>query len=262
MSEKPRRPVPAVRAYVMPNPARAEDTAMAQLDLLLADHKAHFRPLGFGVHIYQEEPVSRNRKVAAFRHRYWGGRLLIDAERGDVLAVTRLDRACLGLGEVVGLVSTLNARGIRLRVLDLDGQTADTKEWRWQIILSAAGLFAAFNEEVRRSRVAGDWPIGEMPSPSHGGELPAPPYGHRWKSAVRDSEVGKWLRVPVPDPDVRSVGREIVRLHEEDNLSFREIFLRVRSAFHKRCTASAGERMVVHYYHSEKKLQEEERENP
>ena len=77
---------------------------------------------------------------------------LLDFMRsGDILVVTRIDRLARSVRDLANVVHDLTARGISLVVLQ---QNIDTSNPTGRAFLSMLGVFAEFENEIRRERQA------------------------------------------------------------------------------------------------------------
>lgn len=72
--------------------------------------------------------------------------------KGDTLLVTRLDRLARSLGDLLGIIEQLTAKGAGLRVLQ---QSAiDTTTPTGKLMLAVVGAVAEFENDLRRERQA------------------------------------------------------------------------------------------------------------
>ncbi len=71
---------------------------------------------------------------------------------GDVLTVWKLDRLGRSLLDLVGLVETLKARGIGLKVLTGAGASIDTTKPEGRLFFAMFAAFAEFERELNRER--------------------------------------------------------------------------------------------------------------
>lgn len=118
--------------------ARVSDTDQnleIQRDLLKKD----------GCEIVREEKIS-GRNV---KDRPELKTLLTFLRSGDVLVVTRIDRLARSVRDLLNIVHELKARGVALKVLL---QQIDTSTATGSAFLAMLGVFAEFENEIRRER--------------------------------------------------------------------------------------------------------------
>ena len=89
------------------------------------------------------------------------------ARDGDTLVVTKLDRLARSARHLLEIVDTLEAKGVSLRILNLGGDTVDTRGATGRLILNVFAAFAQFEmrvvlvELVRQHRVRAARPAPE-----------------------------------------------------------------------------------------------------
>ena len=71
---------------------------------------------------------------------------------GDTLIVTKIDRFARSNQDFWKYVDTINARGAYLRILNLGGETIDTKSATGRLILTVFAGFAQFEREIMLER--------------------------------------------------------------------------------------------------------------
>jgi DNA invertase Pin-like site-specific DNA recombinase len=77
---------------------------------------------------------------------------------GDTLVVTKVDRlarSTVGLWEIVKRLESIDDGGVGLRVLNLGGETVDTKSATGKLILTIFAGFAQFEREMMLERQTG-----------------------------------------------------------------------------------------------------------
>jgi len=74
------------------------------------------------------------------------------AREGDTLVVTKLDRLACSARHLLELVDTLEAKGVTLRILNLGGDTVDTRGANGRLILNVFAAFAQFEREMMLER--------------------------------------------------------------------------------------------------------------
>jgi DNA invertase Pin-like site-specific DNA recombinase len=74
------------------------------------------------------------------------------AREGDTLVVTKLDRLARSARHLSDLVDALEAKGVALRILDLGGETVDTRGATGRLILNVFAAFAQFEREMMLER--------------------------------------------------------------------------------------------------------------
>lgn len=70
----------------------------------------------------------------------------------DTLCVARLDRLARSTADLLGIVATLEAKGVALRILDFGGQAVDTKSPSGRLIVTMLGAVAQFERELLLDR--------------------------------------------------------------------------------------------------------------
>lgn len=71
---------------------------------------------------------------------------------GDALIVTRLDRLARSTSDLLSIVSTLESKGVALRVLDFGGAQMDTKSPSGRMLLTMFAAVAEFERSVMLQR--------------------------------------------------------------------------------------------------------------
>jgi DNA invertase Pin-like site-specific DNA recombinase len=84
-----------------------------------------------------------------FAKRPEGGKLLAELQRGDVLAVTKLDRFSRNLFDCLGVSEMLQERGVSLYLLDVNPSDPVTGNGMSKLFMSMLGAFSEFE----RSRI-------------------------------------------------------------------------------------------------------------
>jgi DNA invertase Pin-like site-specific DNA recombinase len=84
-----------------------------------------------------------------FAKRPEGGKLLAELQRGDVLAVTKLDRFSRNLFDCLGVSEMLQGRGVSLYLLDVNPSDPVTGNGMSKLFMSMLGAFSEFE----RSRI-------------------------------------------------------------------------------------------------------------
>jgi DNA invertase Pin-like site-specific DNA recombinase len=74
------------------------------------------------------------------------------AREGDTLVVTKVDRLARLTGGLRDIVNELEGKGVALRVLNLGGETVDTKSATGRLILSIFAGVAQFEREMMLER--------------------------------------------------------------------------------------------------------------
>lgn len=74
------------------------------------------------------------------------------ARRGDTVAVTKVDRLARSTVQLWAIVQELEAKGVGLRILNLGGDTVDTKSATGKLILTIFSGFAQFEREMMLER--------------------------------------------------------------------------------------------------------------
>ncbi|MDQ0511711.1 recombinase family protein [Ancylobacter amanitiformis] len=79
-------------------------------------------------------------------------RALDYVREGDTLVVTKIDRLARSTTHLWDIVRDLDAKGVNLRVLNLGGETVDTKSATGRLILNIFAGFAQFEREMMLER--------------------------------------------------------------------------------------------------------------
>lgn len=74
------------------------------------------------------------------------------AREGDTLVVTKLDRLARSTAHLLGILDTLEAKGVALRILDFGGASVDTKSPTGKLMLTMFGAMAQFEREMMLER--------------------------------------------------------------------------------------------------------------
>src|SRR5262245_12904220 len=74
------------------------------------------------------------------------------AREGDTLVVTKLDRLARSARHLSEIIDTLESRGVALRILNLGGDTVDTRGATGRLILNVFAAFAQFEREMMLER--------------------------------------------------------------------------------------------------------------
>jgi len=74
------------------------------------------------------------------------------AREGDTLVVTKLDRLARSARHLSEIIDTLEGRGVALRILNLGGDTVDTRGATGRLILNVFASFAQFEREMMLER--------------------------------------------------------------------------------------------------------------
>ena len=72
---------------------------------------------------------------------------------GDTLVVTRLDRLARSTADLLTIVSSLQAKGVGLRIMDFGGAEVDTCSPSGRLIVTLFGAVAQFERELMLSRM-------------------------------------------------------------------------------------------------------------
>src|SRR5262245_32090998 len=82
------------------------------------------------------------------------------AREGDTLVVTKLDRLARSARHLSEIIDTLEGRGVALRILNLGGDTVDTRGATGRLILNVFAAFAQFElgGQAARAEDKVHWP--------------------------------------------------------------------------------------------------------
>ena len=98
------------------------------------------------------EIIHEDRLSGAAAHRPGLNAALAACQSSDVLHVWKLDRLGRSMAELVGIVESLRARGIGLKVLTGEGAAIDTTRPEGRLIFGVFAAFAEFERELIRER--------------------------------------------------------------------------------------------------------------
>jgi putative DNA-invertase from lambdoid prophage Rac len=149
-----------------------------------------------------------------FAARPEGGKLWLTLQRGDVLAVTKLDRLGRNLIDILRTCRELQARGVKVYSLDISATDALTGNGVSQLLLSMMGAVAEF-ERGRISERIKDRKAEQRRNGERSGS--PPPFG--WKLS---GDAGDKGRVLVENPEEQAVIKRVLMLAGE-GLSYRQI---------------------------------------
>jgi DNA invertase Pin-like site-specific DNA recombinase len=93
-----------------------------------------------------------NEQVSSVAERERLSAVLDYAREGDTLVVTKLDRLARSARHLLELVDALEAKGVTLRILNLGGDTVDTRGATGRLILNVFAAFAQFEREMMLER--------------------------------------------------------------------------------------------------------------
>jgi len=67
---------------------------------------------------------------------------------GDTLVITRLDRLARSTADLLGIIATLERKGVGLRIMDFGGSEVDTTSPSGRLIVTMFGAVAQFEREL------------------------------------------------------------------------------------------------------------------
>src|ERR1700686_4516828 len=91
-------------------------------------------------------------QVSSIVERSQLGAALDYVREGDTLVVTKLDRLARSTLHLWEIVQGLDAKGVALRILNLGGETVDTRGATGRLILNVFAAFAQFEREMMLER--------------------------------------------------------------------------------------------------------------
>jgi DNA invertase Pin-like site-specific DNA recombinase len=148
-----------------------------------------------------------------FAKRPEGGKLLAQLQRGDVLAVTKLDRFSRNLFDCLGVSEMLQERGVSLYLLDVNPSDPVTGNGMSKLFMSMLGAFSEFERSRIGERIREIKQQQKARGEFTGG---SPPFGFRY-------DEHKNLE---PVPDQQAAIRQMRRLKAK-GLSLRAIAARL-----------------------------------
>jgi DNA invertase Pin-like site-specific DNA recombinase len=181
---------------------------------------------------FADEVVSAYRgKNYRFPDRPGGCAILDSAQEGDHVIVARFDRAFRNTADCLRTADLLKEWGIRLHICDLRIDTATAMgRFALTILAASAELESGWKSERTKAALA---ELRRRGQPTNGA---CRPMGFQWKG-----ERGR--RHLVPDPYERSIMGEIVRLRDNERLSWTIISDRIEqrlAEMEKRAPAKEG----------------------
>jgi DNA invertase Pin-like site-specific DNA recombinase len=93
-----------------------------------------------------------NEEVSSVAEREQLDAALADLKTGDKLVVCKLDRLARSVLKLWHIVQQLDERGVALRILNMGGETIDTKSATGKLILTVFAGFAQFEREMMLER--------------------------------------------------------------------------------------------------------------
>lgn len=172
---KPRRALAYCRVSTTTQVVEGESLSVQDLQLRALCTLANLELAG----MYAEEGVSGARP---FLSRPAGARLWQDAQRGDTIAVLKLDRLTRSPRDALDLLEKCRERGIGLVVADM-GMSDATKGATAAMLIGILSSVAGFERERNGERVRETKAIQKLRGQFTGGEVP---FGHRIEE--RDGE--------------------------------------------------------------------------
>jgi DNA invertase Pin-like site-specific DNA recombinase len=121
------------------------------------------------------------------------------AREGDTLVVTKLDRLARSARHLSDIVDALENKGVALRILNLGGETVDTRGATGRLILNVFAAFAQFEREMmlerQREGIAKAKAEGKYKGRKPTARAKAPEAIRMFNSGKRVSEIAKMLGV-------------------------------------------------------------------
>jgi DNA invertase Pin-like site-specific DNA recombinase len=121
------------------------------------------------------------------------------AREGDTLVVTKLDRLARSARHLSDIVDALESKGIALRILNLGGETVDTRGATGRLILNVFAAFAQFEREMmlerQREGIAKAKAEGKYKGRKPTARAKSPEAIRMFNSGKRVSEIAKALGV-------------------------------------------------------------------
>ena len=93
-----------------------------------------------------------NESVSSVAERPEFAAALAELQPGDTLVVTKMDRLARSILDLLHLVENFNKKGFALRILNLGGDTVDTRSATGRLMLSMLASFAQFEREMMLER--------------------------------------------------------------------------------------------------------------
>src|ERR1700674_1541264 len=118
---------------------------------------------------------------------------------GDTLVVTKLDRLARSILHLWEIVQGLDAKGVALRILNLGGETVDTRGATGRLILNVFAAFAQFEREmmlerqeegIAKAKAAGKYKGRKPPARAKADDAV-----HLFRQGQRVSEIAKALGI-------------------------------------------------------------------
>jgi DNA invertase Pin-like site-specific DNA recombinase len=121
------------------------------------------------------------------------------ARDGDTLVVTKLDRLARSARHLLEIVDTLEGKGVSLRILNLGGDTVDTRGATGRLILNVFAAFAQFEREMmlerQREGIAKAKAEGKYKGRKPTARVKAPDAVRLFREGKRIAEISRTLEV-------------------------------------------------------------------
>lgn len=198
-----------------------DQTVEQQRSTVTAYHQFALAPkdyaLGQG---HADEGVSGD---VPFLDRPAGHRCAMAAQAGDCIIALKLDRAFRNTRDCLTTVDVLAARGVTMHLLDVPVHDLGTAVGR--LCLTMVAAFAEFERGRMSERMREYARMRKERGDPWGYHSSRHPYGFR---VVRRSTGKGTVRVMVPDPDQRELGRAIILWRDRDKMPWRTIWAKLR----------------------------------
>ena len=102
--------------------------------------------------IILEEPLGTSARKIPFRLRPCGGQVWREAEYGDTLVVTKLDRLGKTIIDILNTTKSFRRRGVRVIVLQFGNHVLDTTSPLGKLVLGVMAIIAQFEAELISQR--------------------------------------------------------------------------------------------------------------
>lgn len=171
-----------------------------QRAVILAYYEYRLKPQGYEWGGFYEDPgVSGS---IAFCSREAGGRLMLDAQDGDAILFSKLDRGFRSTQDALVTNELCKQRKITTHFLDLG---VDTSTYIGEFFLTVLAAFAQMERERLRDRIKEGWRRRRLKGLPHKGGHP--PYGFKWQGPAGRKRL-------VPDEYTRTLGKKLLELAE------------------------------------------------
>lgn len=215
----------------------------AQRDAIRRYFEYKLQPLGAEWVGFYEDPGTSGK--VPLRHREAGSRLFLDAEPGDHVVFSKLDRAFRNAKDCLEVVEEATAQGIHLHFLDLQ---LDTSSYLGKFFLTVLAAFAEMERAKISERTKEGLAVARAKGKMHG----KAPYGFKFVGPKGHKRL-------VPDPYTRALARKFIEFSEQGYSEERIYWWCIQHNIRRRTGGEIGSHVPSMLMRKEKALQEKEK---